>query len=334
MGLINSLQTWLGRKPQRAGALPCPPESDILKYKESHLPTEVRERLEQHIAACQDCRELFVLLARFPEEEIAQQPPLSSAEIQQQTARIIQLIEEDERRKTLASGDQVRPVPQPGWVYRYRAQLGTALVMTCALVIGGIYVMTSGKPATESARQSLALGMKVERRSQARFSGGFDYSSYKSTRGSDDSPELHLKIALNQLKSAENDNAPVEMRQMLARAHLAFNSAEHARRAQAILEELQARGVQTAEVFNDLGVVQFQLQSYDAAIASFSRALEIAPAYTEALFNRALAKENATRYQEALRDWEQFLQSTADAAWKPEAERHIKALSSYPKVMP
>jgi len=334
MGLIDSLQAWLSRKPQRAGAPLCPPESDILKYKENHLPTEARERLEQHVADCQDCRELLVLLARFPEEEIAQQPPLSNAEIQQQIARVIQLIEEDERRKTRAFGGQIRPVPQGGWAYRYQAQLGTALVMVCALVIGGVYLMTSREPATDAARHSLELAMKEERRSPARFSGGFEYSAHKATRGSEDSPELYLKIALNQLKSAEDDNAPVEMRQMLARAHLAFYSAEHARTAQTILEGVQARGVQTAEVLNDLGVAQFQLQSYDAAISSFSRALEIDPAYTEALFNRALAKENATRYPEALRDWEQFLHSTSDANWKSEAEHHIKGLSSEFKLMP
>jgi tetratricopeptide (TPR) repeat protein len=334
MGLIDSLQAWLVRKPQRAGAPPCPPESDILKYKENHLPTGARERLEQHVADCQDCRELLVLLARFPEEEIAQQPPVSKAEIQQQIARIIQLIEEDERRKTRASDGQIRPVPRPGWAYRYHAQLAGALMMVCALVIGGVYLMTSREPATDAARHSLELAMKEERRSPARFSGGFEYSAHKSTRGSDDSPELHLKIALNQLKSAENDSAPVAMRQMLARAHLAFNNAEHARQAQTILEGLQARGVQTAEVLNDLGVAQFQLQSYDAAIANFSHALEIDPTYTEALFNRALAKESATRYPEAQRDWEQFLHSTTDVNWKREAERHIKALSSEPKLMP
>jgi tetratricopeptide (TPR) repeat protein len=325
MGLIDSMQDWLGGRQSRGSVQPCPPEADILNYQENHLPAKARVRLEQHFAACQDCRELLVLLVRFPAEEIAQQPPLSNAEIQQQTARVIQLVEASERRKAVrGASNQPSPAPQPVWVFRYWAQLATAAVMVCALVIGGLYLMRR-EPVTESARQSLALAMKDERRSAARLSGGFDYSPYRSTKGSDDSPDFHLKLAVNQLKSAESDNAPVEMRQMLARAHLAFDRPEHARQAQAILESLIGRNVQTAEVFNDLGVAQFQLQRHDEAIASFSRALEINPAYTEALFNRALAKESAMRYSEAKPDWEQFINSPTDAKWKAEAERRLTA---------
>jgi tetratricopeptide (TPR) repeat protein len=324
MGLIDSMQNWLGGRQSRGSAQPCPPEADILKYQENHLPAKVRARLEQHFAGCQDCRELLVLLVRFPEEEIAQQPPLSQAEIQQQTARVIQLFEDGERRKAArAAGNPRSPVPQTGWAFRHRAQLVSASVMVCALVIGGLYFLMRSEPATESARQSLTMAMKNERRSATRLSGGFDYSPYQSTKGSDDSPDLHLRLALGQLKSAESDNASIEMRQMLARTHLAFNRSEHARQAQVILESLAEHGAQTAEVFNDLGVAQFQLQSYDEAIASFSRALEINPAYTEALFNRALAKESAVRYSEAKRDWEQFINSTTDASWKAEAEQHL-----------
>jgi tetratricopeptide (TPR) repeat protein len=334
MGLIDSLQGWFGGRSSRGSAPPCPPEAEILKYKENHLPTKARARLEQHFTTCQDCRELLVLLVRFPEEEIAQQPPLSDAELQQQTARVLQFIEAADRRKAeRASASQPVPALRPGWAFRYRAPLVAASVIICALVIGNIYWMTRNEPATDSARHALVLAMKDERRSAARLSGGFDYSPHASTRGLSDSPDFHLKLAVSQLQSAESDNAPVDMRQMLARAHLAFDRPEHARRAQAILESLMGHGVQTAEVLNDLGVAQFQLQSYDAAIGNFSRALEINPAYTEALFNRALAKESAVRYPEAKHDWEQFLNSTTDANWKAEAERHLTALSNYSKLI-
>jgi tetratricopeptide (TPR) repeat protein len=326
MGLIDLLPNWLGGR-RRTGALPCPPEADILKYKENHLPKRARARLEQHVAACQDCRELLVLLVRFPVEGITQQPALSEAEIQQQTARVIQFIEADERRRaTRNARGQIVPPPQPGWIFRYRVPLAAA-VMVCALVVG-LYFITRSEPTTQLARQSLAQAMKEERYSQARLSGNFDYSHYKSTRGNGDSPDFHLQIAVNQLKSAESDSAPVEMRQMLARAYLAFGHHEQARQAQAILESLRARGVQTADVFNDLGVAQFQQESFDAAIAEFTRALEINPAYAEALFNRALAKESAGRYPEARLDWEQFINSTTDANWKAEANRHLAGLSN------
>lgn len=324
MGLIHSLQTWLGRKPSRAGGS-CPTELDVLQYTENRLPAKARAGLDLHFAACQDCRELLAVLARFPEKEIVEQPALSSAEIQQQTARVIQLFDESERRGT--TGDRVVLGPRTGWAVRYRSQLAPAAVVIFALLVGGVYLTASREPATDSARHSLAMAMKGERRSPARLSGGFDYSpNAPQTRGPDDSPEFRLNLALSQLRSAESDSAPIAARQMLARAHLAFNNFDHAQQAQAILESLRAGGVQTAEVFNDLGVAQFQLGSLDAAIASFSQALEINPAYGEALFNRALAEQRDRRYEDARRDWEQFRNSTADEGWKAEAESHLTGL--------
>src|SRR5438132_8193927 len=98
MGLIDTMQTWLrGRSPHAAPA--CPAEADLLNYTEDKLTTSERARLDRHFAACHDCRELLVLLARFPEEEITAQPPLSTTEIQQQTARVLQYIEANERSK-------------------------------------------------------------------------------------------------------------------------------------------------------------------------------------------------------------------------------------------
>ena len=328
MGLIDSLPTWLGGKPPRVTAPPCPTEADILNYAEHRLPTSQRQTLERHFAACHDCRELLVLLARFPEAEVAKLPPPSNAEVQQQTARVMQMIEASERRdRAPATPQATADAPQRGWAYRLRAPLAVAAVVICALLAGGIYLMTR-EPASAAARRSLAMAMKEERRCAARLSGGFEYSPYKQTRGSNDSPDFHLNRALGELRAAESDSASAEARQMLARAHLAFNRPEHARQAQAILSGLQARGVATAELFNDLGVAQLQLQNHDAAILSFSRALETEPGYAEALFNRALAYESAARYAEARRDWQQFIASATDASWKAEAEGHLAALSN------
>lgn len=329
MGLIDTLKTWLrGRSSHTAQA--CPTEADLLNYKEGRATQPARARLERHVAACHDCRELLVLLARFPEEEIKAQPPLSAAEVQQQTAHVLQYAEADERRKDVrATGEPAVAAARKGWGFGYGTQLTVAGLLVGALVVGGLYLITRSPSTTESAQQSLQLAMKDERRSAARLSGGFAYSPYAATRGVEVSPDLQLRVALNQLKAAESESAPVEQRQMLARAHLAFDRADHARQAQAILESLRARGVQTAELFNDLGVAQFQLQNFGAAIASFDQALSVSPDYSEALFNLALAKESAGRYREARRDWQRFINSTADAKWKAEAHQHFEALSSY-----
>jgi Flp pilus assembly protein TadD len=334
MDLIEKIKHWL--RGETAHAAPaCPTEAGILKYAEDKLSPPERARLERHFAACHNCRELLGLLVRFPEKEMTTQPPLSAAEIQQQTARVLQYIEADERNKAAHANDNVPVVAPPkGRGFRLRTQFAVAGLLVGALVVGGVYLLTRRESATESARQSLAMAMKDERRSIARFSGEFAYAPTAVTRGVELTPDLQLRVAVNQLKAAESETAPVEMRQMLARAHLAFDRADHARQALAILESLRARGVETAELFNDLGVAQFQLQSYDAAISSFDQALGVKSNYSEALFNLALAKESAGHYRDARRDWERFIESSSDPKWKEEAKRHLTALSSYSGLMP
>src|SRR5690349_20714371 len=152
MGLIDTIQTWLGGRSSHA-AQACPVEADLLNYKEGRLTTPERSRLERHFAACHDCRELLVLLARFPEAEIAR-PPLSAAEIQQQTARVLQYAEADQHRQTeRATGKSA--APRRVWGLHYGPQLAAAGLLIVALVIGGLYFVTRPS-ATESARQSLA----------------------------------------------------------------------------------------------------------------------------------------------------------------------------------
>src|SRR5689334_24842017 len=125
MGLIDKIQTWLDGRPSHA-AQACPVEADLLNYKEDRLTPPERVRLERHFAACHDCRELLVLLARFPQEEVAQ-PPLSAAEIQQQTARVLQYVDADERRKGEdATGRAPVITPRGGWAWRFGTQFTAA----------------------------------------------------------------------------------------------------------------------------------------------------------------------------------------------------------------
>ncbi len=189
--------------------------------------------------------------------------------------------------------------------------------------------------------QALTLAMKDGRRTPARISGGFAYSDYTVTRGEGQSDDLQLERALSKLQSAEKESAPPAARQALARVHLAFNKPENAKRALAILAQLAASGVSSAELFNDTGVAQFQLGRYEDSLASFNKALEKSPGYSEALFNRALVNEmlfnksradqERARYLEAAKnDLQSFIKMTSDEKWRAEAQRKLNSLQSYP----
>jgi tetratricopeptide (TPR) repeat protein len=99
------------------------------------------------------------------------------------------------------------------------------------------------------------------------------------------------------------------------------------------LKNLVATGNQSPEILNDLGVAQFQLQNYDEAIASFSKALEKSPDYTEALFNRALAEQEDDRIEAAKQDWQRFIHLSSDQDWKTEAQGKLNMLNSTSKLI-
>jgi tetratricopeptide (TPR) repeat protein len=333
MSLIDSLQRLIGRK-NRAGKqapLICPNEAEILQFSENRLVKSRRVELLRHLTACGDCRESLIFLKRFQLEELKPSETLSHEAVRQQTARILILIENDERKR------RERPaVPAPrgdlvharkGFFLSY-SQLAAIALAVFTFTGGSIYWLTRGEAPEKEAMQALALSTKDERRSAARVSGEPAYSPYRGTRGTTDTDDLPLIRALNKLKFAESESAPVAARQLLARAYLKFDRPEQAEKALAILNQLIARGLQSAEVFNDLGVAEFQLDHYKEAITAFTRALDQASLYTEAIFNRALAEERAGQYPEAKRDWQQFLALSSDAEWKAEAEQHLHLIST------
>jgi tetratricopeptide (TPR) repeat protein len=174
---------------------------------------------------------------------------------------------------------------------------------------------------------ALKLAVKDARYTEARVSGGLAYSRYAATRGggrNDD--DLNFSRAIDKLKPAEQENAPLNDRLVLARAYLARGKHEDSKRALAILSQLAARGVETAEALNDTGVAELQLNDYDVAIEYFSRALTKSPTFGEALFNKALAEERSHRESDAARDWRQFIDQPPDDNWTAEARLHLNSL--------
>jgi tetratricopeptide (TPR) repeat protein len=176
--------------------------------------------------------------------------------------------------------------------------------------------------------EALRLALKDERYTEARISGGLNHSRYTGvTRGSDrndDNPQFDRALA--RLKTADQANAPVNDTLTLARVYLARGTREDAKHALLLLNQLAPRGVETPEALNDTGVAYMQLDDNDKAIGFFTRALAKAPNYDEAVFNKALAEQSVHLYDDAKRDWQQFIDQSSDEKWKAEAADHLNAL--------
>ena len=298
----------------------CPDEDDLFAYFESKLPTHRRARFERHFAYCDDCRELFALVGR---ESDSRPAPLTDEAVEEQTNRVLGYIKSDERTLNKPA-QQARAA---GGFYISYPKLASAGLAICLIAVAVFFLPTSTQKPADAAMDALKLAVKDARYTEARVSGGLAYSRYAVTRGgggNDD--DLQFSRAMEKLKPAEQENAPVNDRLVLARVYLARGTHEGAARALAILNQLTGRQVETPEALSDTGVAELQLNSYDAAIEYFSKALAKSPNYGEALFNRALAEERAHRDSDALRDWQQFIDQPPDDNWKAEARLHLNSL--------
>lgn len=316
----------------------CPHEADVVAYLQNRLSPRQGRQLEKHLAGCDNCREALTHLARLPDAEAGDasitSAHLTEDEVKNQARKVLGLIQDaalnDESRPRFLKR-QSRVARNDKGFYLSYPKLAAAMLIFCAVAAGAVFWLTSGPSAEESATGALQAAMQNERRTIARISGNLPHSEWSmEIRGKVQSDEFQLERALARLRFAQEQSAPAESRHLLARVHLAFGKTDNARQAQAILEQLRVSGQQSAEVFNDLGVAQFQLGDYARAIESFSNALAISPKLGEALFNRALANERAGDFDKAQKDWQDFISDASDDQWKVEAERKLKSLQNTP----
>ena len=300
----------------------CPSEVDVLAYSENKLSTRMRGRVERHFAECDDCRQLLTFLGQ---ESVEKSPPLSQAEVSEQANRVLGYIRNDERNRTRPA-QEARP--ESGFRISYPG-LATVGSVVCAIVIAAGFLLARREAPADAGMEALRLGLKDQRRTEARISGGLEHSRYTGvTRGEDANDDnLHFDRALGKLRSAEQENAPANERLALARVHLARGTPSDIDHALKILNQLSAQGVETAAVLNDTGVAYMERGDSDKAIEFFTKALAKAPNYDEALFNKALAEERVHHDDDATRDWQQFINHAPDERWKAEAADRLKALS-------
>lgn len=299
----------------------CPNEADILAYSESRLPEHRRLQSERHFAGCDDCRELLAFLGRESDDLTG---PISEESVSEQTRSVLAYIQKDERNRS-KSAQKARAA---GGFYVSYPKLASAGAAISAIAIACFLIPWGPSPA-DDAMKALRIANKDGRRIEARVSGGFDHSDYvrRATRGNDvGNDDLHFSNAENKVKAAGKETAAVDDRLVLARSYLLRGAREYTKRALEILSQLEARGVETPEALNDMGVARLQLDNYNDAIDYFTKALAKSPGYDEALFNKALAEEGARWYDDAKRDWRRFIDQSADDSWKSEARKRLGSL--------
>ena len=75
------------------------------------------------------------------------------------------------------------------------------------------------------------------------------------------------------------------------------------------------------------GVLRWrELGEYEPAIEDLSRVIELEPAWTEAYFNRALAYKMNGQYEDAVADFQCYLEVGSDQIWLESSQRQLVEL--------
>lgn len=320
----------------------CPGEAEILAYSENLLSGRRRSRVERHMVECDDCREVLALLAQgelVTDVELLEESP---EDVRIQTAAVLEMIAQDERRRALG-----RPRGVLDWVSSlaaFRPQVAAMAAALFLLMLAGVYFFWPRDSATDAVMETLAKAVATDgrRRTDVRLSVELPYYPYEVTRGSEDSGSIYFDHALNQLKRSEPESE-ADSEFLMARAQVLLTRAAYsdAQDALRILEELVSKGVNSPAVFNDLGVAKYELGDYEGAIEAFSEALARSPDMEKALFNRGIARKHLSRQRqgdlraqlsrESRADLERFMMLEVDERWKKDAARHFSDVAAEPE---
>ncbi len=254
--------------------------------------------MDEHIAGCSDCYEVFAETVRF--------------------------------------GLREAPAPALAFVRRPVFKLAAGLAIAAALVLAlslRLYRVPSRRAAPLVAELAEAMGAR--RFIEPRLTGGFHHGrlitlrSGETPHGLDAQSPAVLGAVARIRERAESDASP-EALGALGITYLVSGDVAAAVKA---LESASAQEPENARLLSDLAAAYLARAAQADEPADIPQALEAAEkaialkdAPPEAWFNRALALERLHLVDAARKAWEDYLQRDSASAWAEEARQHLEAL--------
>jgi CHAT domain-containing protein/tetratricopeptide (TPR) repeat protein len=289
------------------GAHPDP--TLIAAHVDGRLAGDEAARMDEHLAGCPDCYDVFAETVRFTLAE-------SEAATAGQSA--------------------ARPAPLP-FLRRPSFRLAAGLSMAAALILAlGLWFSRArfqGAPTPLVAELAEAMG---ERRFvEPRLTGGFRHGRLTTMRSSDtpqglDAQSPAVLAAVAQIRQrAEGDTSPDALG-ALGATYLVSGDAAAAVKA---LESATAQKPDDAHLLSDLSAAYLvrakqadEPADIPKALEAAERAVALKDPPAEAYFNRALALEGLHLVDAARKAWQDYLERDSTSGWADEARQHLEAL--------
>ena len=282
----------------------------LAEYSAGDLAEGERREIAAHLAECGRCRRQLEEFEQFAAE--CRRPAAPPADLTSEWREL---------RKRIWLHRVRQAAPQWG-------AIAAAIAAAIGLAWAGFGVF--GPP---SAERLLAQAYEEQRGIEFRVAGA-KHAPLRMERGGGSAFALPPSLLEAQAKLGRDDPNDPDVLRLKGEAELL------AREAGAAVQTLKkARDLRPndARILAVLGVayalrggLEQQPADYPPAIEALTAALKLQPHDLEAVFNRALVLERMLIFNEAVTQWEAYLQFDSTSGWAAEARQHLAALK--PKV--
>jgi len=248
------------------------------------------------------------------------------------------------------SGVPPKPIPTPTpWSWRrlfsspvVRAAAFASVILFAAV---GIWRISFYQSDVDKGLLALNNAYREQRPLEVRVSQQ-NYAPFSTFRGgeSDRVHNTELDYAERYLRDAVRDNPTPRAHQALGTYFLLRREFDQA--IQQFEDALKA-DPNNAEIYADLGATWLEkgklsldkgaanpasseygrgMEQLGQSVVNLNKALELNKTLPEAYFNRALAEQYLTLYNEAERDWREYLKLDSTSPWAEEARKNLKLL--------
>jgi CHAT domain-containing protein len=262
--------------------------------------------LDEHLAGCPTCHEVFAETLRFALDEEAQ-----------------------------GALPRTSPTVIP-FVRRPAFRLAAVLAVAAGVFLAFQQLWRArSERAQPSLVAELAQAMGTTRFVEPRLTGGFQHGRLVILRSGDrpqglDAHSPAVMGAVARIREKAEGNSSPEALGALAVTYLVSGDIGKAVKA---LESATAQDPKNPRLQSDLAAVYLVRASrldepadIPKALEAAEKAIEIENAPAEAWFNRALALEQLHLVDSARKAWEDFLERDSTSAWADEARKHIEEL--------
>lgn len=315
---------WLVRDPREAPEPRCPEAGEWASLVVGLVDSESREKLLSHASRCDACGALL----RMAAEDLASElNPAESTTLEELESAKPEWQRGMARRMARASRPDPHPIPAPWLAW------AAGLVIAVGAGWWSYTAWFSTRPASLIAQE-----YTQQRPFEYRIPAA-GYGPIRQQKGSIGSafqrPPSLLEAEARILR--ELAKRPDDPRWLALRAETEMLSWDP-EAAIATLTRALDRQPNDPALSADLGMAyalraeaQNRAVDYGNAIEYLTRAIRAKPDFREAVFNRAIVYERLFLYEEAIKEWRQYLSLDSGSAWADEARRRLAELEQKKK---